>query len=233
MVRKKICPDCNSEKVKKDGVIWSKIYREKRQKYKCLSCSKKFSFNTYKIDESAKLGIRFDRQIMKALGAEFLSVRDLQKKFRKNRRTILASLARIASYVKGGFIPADYYLGWTVEIKPVAIKDKPKKKLFQAEVKLGFSNRGPIVDAGLGPALENLSSEWVEKNNFEKWVNARSEDWVMNRLALFVIHYNTPFFSTKEDLAEFNKHYPQQAKFDEFTKDLIKKKRGNRHKKSK
>jgi len=243
------CPHCKSKKTKKDGFYFSEIYEEKRQKYKCLICSKKFSAYTDTIVEGTRQSKKFDPVIMDLIAEKFMSVRDIQSKLGVGRRTVLRSLERIATPIKLGLMPGDYYQHMPIiifhhvkndekekmEFEEGKIKEKEEyvikeKKVF---VQFGFTKDGSIVDVGIGKKGTPCSEEWVEKYNVHKWLTARSEEWLVRRLCLFLRAYNKPFFDKESDL---KKRIAPQSNSGVQEKNLNehgKTKRGNRHKKQK
>lgn len=248
------CPHCKSKNTKKDGFYFSEIYEEKRQKYKCLDCSKKFSAYTETIFEGAKQSKKFDPQIMDLISENFKSVRDIQRELQVGRRIVLRSLERIATPIRLGLIPGDYYQHMPVKIfyyvktekveeveevekyfelekkgkKPKAKFEKKSKDLF---VMFGFTNHGTIVDVGIGKEGQLCPEEWIQEHKVRKWLTARSEDWIVRRLCLFMRAYNKPFFDKETDAKKRIALQPNSDVQEKNLKEYRKKRRGNRHKK--
>lgn len=242
------CPHCKSKNTKKDGFYFSEIYEEKRQKYKCLDCSKKFSAYTETIFEGAKQSKKFDPIIMDLISENFMSVRDIQRKLQVGRRIVLRSLERIATPIKLGLIPGDYYRHMPVKIfyhvKVEKVKNdsdfieegKKEKAEYVIDdkdlsVMFGFTKHGTIVDVGIGENGEPCSEEWIEKHKVRKWLTARNEDWIVRRLCLFMRAYNNVLFNKETDAKKRTTFQPNSEVEQKNLKEHRKKRRGDRHRK--
>lgn len=224
------CPYCSSQHVKKDGVYISASTDEQRQKYKCLDCSKKFSVNTNTLDAYGKQGVYLNKLVRFMIEKEFCSLRDIQRKLRVNRRTVMRSLRKIALERRAIFTKAEFYRGFSVTIEPMARNEELSQEPFSVEVKLGFTKMGPIIDASLGRVSRRVDKDWAEKHKLKKWLSCRSEEWLEDRLALFCVHYNAQLLKTQEQLRKFQSVYPSVFQNNERLQNIIRSKRGNRHK---